>query len=323
MDLFGFSSGSPNITISFNGESARAKKGVRVQGKNELEETLIYSGLEHVSGKIDVVVPAGKKIEHLGIKVEMIGHIELYFDRGRNVCFTALVRELEAAGTMAASKSYPFEFSTEKPYETYSGLNVRLRYFIRITISRNYGNNIVKERDFAVHNVQSAAIQAISAEVPATAIKMEVGIEDCLHIEFEYDRQKYHLKDVILGKIYFLLVRIKIKYMELAVIRKEAAGVGSNTYNESENITKYELMDGAPVKGECVPIRLFLAPLELTPTYRSVNNIFSVKYYLNLVLIDEEDRRYFKQQEVIFWRKGDETNGRIVEEAQTSQSRSL
>jgi hypothetical protein len=35
---------------------------------------------------------------------------------------------------------------------------------------------------------------------------MEVGIEDCLHIEFEYDRAKYHLKDVVVGKIYFLLV---------------------------------------------------------------------------------------------------------------------
>jgi vacuolar protein sorting-associated protein 26 len=114
------------------------------------------------------------------------------------------------------------------------------------------------------------------------------------------------VQDVILGKIYFLLVRIKIKHMELAVIRREAAGTGSNTYNESENIVKYELMDGAPVKGECVPIRLFLSSLDLTPTYRSVNNVFSVKYYLNLVLVDEEDRRYFKQQEVIFWRKGND-----------------
>ena len=35
---------------------------------------------------------------------------------------------------------------------------------------------------------------------------MEVGIEDCLHIEFEYNRNKYHLKDVVLGEIFFLLV---------------------------------------------------------------------------------------------------------------------
>ena len=25
-------------------------------------------------------------------------------------------------------------------------------------------------------------------------IKMEVGIEECLHIEFEYNKSKYHLK---------------------------------------------------------------------------------------------------------------------------------
>ena len=107
---------------------------------------------------------------------------------------------------------------------------------------------------------------------------------------------------MILGKIFFLLVRIKIKHMEIAIIRRETSGQGPNTYNESENITKFELMDGAPVKGEVIPIRLFLSPLDLTPTYRTVCNTFSVKYFLNLVLIDEEDRRYFKQQEVTFWR---------------------
>ena len=58
------------------------------------------------------------------------------------------------------------------------------------------------------------------------SIKMEVGIEDCLHIEFEYNKSKYHLKDVIVGKIYFLLVRIKIKHMELAIIKRETTGSG-------------------------------------------------------------------------------------------------
>lgn len=37
---------------------------------------------------------------------------------------------------------------------------------------------------------------------------------------------RYHLKDVIVGKIYFLLVRIKIKTMELAIIRRETTGAG-------------------------------------------------------------------------------------------------
>lgn len=40
------------------------------------------------------------------------------------------------------------------------------------------------------------------------------------------NQKRYHLKDVVLGKIYFLLVRIKIKHMELAIIRRESAGMG-------------------------------------------------------------------------------------------------
>lgn len=69
------------------------------------------------------------------------------------------------------------------------------------------------------------------------SIKMEVGIEDCLHIEFEYNKSKYHLKDVIVGKIYFLLVRIKIKHMEIAIIKRETTGSGecSTFFINTEN----------------------------------------------------------------------------------------
>ena len=48
--------------------------------------------------------------------------------------------------------------------------------------------------------------------------------------------------------------------------------------------------------GESIPIRLFLSGYDLTPTMRDINKKFSVRYYINLVLVDEEERRYFKQQ---------------------------
>lgn len=74
-------------------------------------------------------------------------------------------------------------------------------------------------------------------------------------------------------------------------------------YNETDTLTKFEVMDGAPVRGESIPIRLYLTGFDLTPTYRSIHNLFSVRYYVNLVLVDEEDRRYFKQQEITLYRK--------------------
>lgn len=91
--------------------------------------------------------------------------------------------------------------------------------------------------------------------------------------------------------------------MELAIIKREI--IGDNAQNETETVAKYEIMDGAPVKGESIPIRLFLGGYDLTPTMRDIQKKFSCKYYLNLVLVDEEERRYFKQQEIILWRKAD------------------
>ena len=60
-------------------------------------------------------------------------------------------------GQLDKGKTYPFEFTSEKPFETYSGINVRLRYFVRVTITRAYNNNYVKEQDFSVENAQPAS----------------------------------------------------------------------------------------------------------------------------------------------------------------------
>jgi hypothetical protein len=294
MSLFGFGA-TCDVDIEFKDQASLPQ--VLVRNEQDQEEKLyLFTGKETVAGTVQLRLK-GKKLEHIGIKIELIGHVEFLYDRGNPYEFTSLVRELETAGELSADKQYPFEFANvEKAFETYSGTNVRLRYFLRVKITRQYNSNIQKVVDFAVQNLGS------EPEIN-TSIKMEVGIEDCLHIEFEYNKSKYHLQDVVIGKIYFLLVRIKIKHMEVVIIKRESTGSGPNTYNESENISKFEIMDGAPVRGESIPIRAFLSPYELTPTFKNVHNKFSVKYYLNLVLVDEEDRRYFKQQEITMWRK--------------------
>ena len=69
-----------------------------------------------------------------------------------------------------------------------------------------------------------------------------------------------------------------------------------------------QIMDGSPSRGETIPIRLFLGGFDLTPTFRDVNKKFSTRYYLSLVLIDEDARRYFKQSEIILYRQAPEAN---------------
>ncbi len=158
----------------------------------------------------------------------------MFFDRGNHYEFLSLVQELAAPGDLQHPQTFDFNFkNVEKQYESYNGINVKLRYFVRVTVSRRMAD-VIREKDIWVYSYR------IPPEMNSS-IKMDVGIEDCLHIEFEYSKSKYHLKDVIVGRIYFLLVRLKIKHMELSIIRRETTGAAPNQYNESETLVRFEV----------------------------------------------------------------------------------
>ncbi|KAL7533468.1 hypothetical protein ACHAWF_004510, partial [Thalassiosira exigua] len=295
-------------------------------GKGGPQRIMCYSNDHETEGEVTLTMSPGKKLDHMGIQVKFFGRIDMEggAHEGRpNYDFVSLSKELLPPGSLFDRRTMPFHFrGVEKIHESYHGRNVSVKYFVRVEVQRQWLPPITQEHEVLVQ------IPGVEPSVN-DPIKMEVGIEDCLHIEFEYERRCYHLRDVIRGKINFLLVRIKIKHMELAVIRRETSGEGvaqsaamtgfggapaatgakggdvGNIVTETQTLLKYEIMDGAPVRGEVIPVRLFLRgiPADVTPTYHAENNRFAVRYFLNLVLVDEEDRRYFKQQEIILWRK--------------------
>ncbi|KAJ2105431.1 Vacuolar protein sorting-associated protein 26, partial [Coemansia sp. RSA 921] len=244
--LFGFGPVA-DVNIILNGEDERQLVEYRV-GKDKREKAPLYFDGESISGKVVVRVHEGKQLEHYGIKVQFIGCIEMFYDRGNHYEFVSLVQELVAPAELNSTAMYNFEFkNVEKQYESYQGINAKLRYFIQATVSKRVGA-ITQSKDIWVYS--------------------------------------YRMPPEINSSI-----RMEIKHMELSIIRRETTGAAPNQYNESETITKFEIMDGAPVRGETIPIRLFLGGFDLTPTYRDVNKKFSTRYYLNLVLVDEENRR--------------------------------
>jgi len=120
--------------------------------------------------KVQIEVKEGKTIQHLGIRVEFIGSIEMLYDRENSQEFTSLVRELEDPGALSGLRRFPFVFTdVEKSYESYSGINVRLRYFVRVTILRSqYTPNIMKEFDIVVLHAKKEPIEnpPISENLP-------------------------------------------------------------------------------------------------------------------------------------------------------------
>jgi Vacuolar protein sorting-associated protein 26 len=84
--MFSFGSNPTSIYIKFNGGDSRVKKSIKINGVSRNEEMLLFLGQEAVSGTVEVVLPHGRAIDHLGIKIEMIGQIgEFFGDLGRKI----------------------------------------------------------------------------------------------------------------------------------------------------------------------------------------------------------------------------------------------
>eukprot|EP01130_Rhizamoeba_saxonica_P006767 TRINITY_DN2704_c0_g4_i1.p1 TRINITY_DN2704_c0_g4~~TRINITY_DN2704_c0_g4_i1.p1 ORF type:complete len:330 (+),score=49.72 TRINITY_DN2704_c0_g4_i1:45-1034(+) len=286
-----------DATVFINFEDEENKETITIPEDNTWASGVlpVFSGDEPIQGEVHCKIRP-KRLEHTGITIEFIGEVDLIYDRGHHHEFTNQVLSISEPGVISGEHDFKFYFDNDdKQYDSYYGLNARLRYYIKFTITRTFAPDIIGIQELWIRNY---------SEVPDLnpPIKMEVGIEDCLHIEFEYFRSRYNLRDIVVGKVFFLLTRIQIRFMEVSLVRKESTGSGHNIYNETETLTKYEIMEGAPVKGEIVPIRLPLSAFDLTPTYKEVHNRFSVRYFLNLVLVDEEERRYFKQSEIDLFR---------------------
>ncbi|KAI3403949.2 vps26 [Candida oxycetoniae] len=306
------------IEIRLDDEDTRKHTEVKT-AHGRIERVPIYKDGESVKGVVTLRTKESKRLDHQGVKVELLGSIETNIDGLVSSNFLSLATELAAPSQLTHPESYPFEFrNVEKQYESYRGKNAKLRYYVKVTMLRKSSSEISREKELWVYQYYTKSNdEARSRELGGNeqalqstprmskdvhSVKMDVGIEDCLHIEFEYSKSKSSLKDVIIGRIFFLLVRLKIKHMELSLIRRETVGSPPNQVTDSETVVRFEIMDGAPVKGETIPIRLFLSGFDLTPTYKDVNKKFSVRTYLSLVLIDEDARRYFKQSEIILFR---------------------
>lgn len=107
--------------------------------------------LSHPQVKVTPI--PGKRVEHSGIRVQLVGEIELASERGYPHEFLSLVRDLAAPGDLPAQQSFPFSFeNVEMQHDSYLGLKVRLRYLLRVTVSRGLGQSTSKDFPFWVRN---------------------------------------------------------------------------------------------------------------------------------------------------------------------------
>lgn len=277
------------------------------------ERMHMFLSNEPVRGCV-VLRPRGGGYKHNGIMIDLVGLITTRDERENKIEFMRKRKSFEPT-TFSQPTQLEFAFEDEKDYESYRGINATVQYFVKVVIQRPL-KDVEEQEEVWVSKIDTQR----SAEEPDASegksyfrekefgprsVSMDVGVENMLHIEFKYDKKVFHLKERVLGKVTFKLMDLDLQYGELAIVRKEFIGPGRpNDPVETETMQKFEIMDGTPIVGEVVPIRLYLNSVpRLTPSYPNVHNCFRVLYFLNLVLITGEGKRYFKQQEITLYRR--------------------
>ncbi len=159
--------------------------------------------------------------------------------------------------------------------------------------------NVSYEEEFVVINPNEESILKKNDE----PISMIVGIKDLISVLIEFEHINYGIHGTLKGFVSFGKVNLLITKMEVQLIKKETI-FGSKTQKKGNPkiIATFELIDGGPYRNETIPFRFFLEPYHLTPSYIDVSGYFSVRYYLNLVIKDNQNNRYFKQKEIFLHR---------------------
>lgn len=278
------------------------------------ERMHLYGWKEAVKGRV-VLTPTGSSYKHNGVLIELVGLVTVHTESGEHKSeFLRQQRRFEA-DTLTQAAAFEYEFGGIKDCESYRGINACVSYTVHVTILRPV-KNIYEHAEVWVTRVDDA-LTASQPDASAhhsyfretvfgpQSTSMDVGVDDLLHIEFRYDKKVFHLGERVLGRVTFKVADLDIQNAEVGIVRKEYIGPGDPSDEfECETLQKYEIMDGTPIVGEVVPIRLYLGSVpRLTPTYANVRNCFRVLYFLNLMLVTGEGKRYFKQQEITLYRR--------------------
>lgn len=271
----------------------------KLTSKTELIETSVpvFYDRESIIGKVNINIKSLQKYEHEGIKIDLIGQIEDKKAK-KTIKFITISKELEPSSILSnENSSFSFKFqNVQKQYETYIGSNMNVRYILQASVNTKTRKHS-QDFEFAVFN---PILKKIS-EFDFVPLRMDVGIDDWLHLVFESKRNVFHLKDVIKGSVRFKTCSLKLVSMEIQILRKEVS-FGNDEKTETTVVSRHQIMDGAPSRNEIIPLKIFLTGIPLTPSFDDVNSRLQVVYYLNLVLIDVEERRFFKQCKIVLVR---------------------
>ena len=282
-----------------------------------------FYGSEAIKGSVQININNNSsKIQHQGIKIELIGEIDIHINEENNLNnnnnqfnrFLSLTNNLSTSDILNKENNiYDFEFkSVEKQYDSYKGKKFSIKYLLLVTVDLGFDSIIKKEKEICIFNCDKNLKRINQLFInDNNKIRVEIGVENLLHVCFELDRKNYHLKDIITGKICFKKINLELENMSLRIIKIESL---FGKEGDIEPLGLYEIMEGSPSSTEdIIYFKMYLKGFNnLSQTIKNeMNNNINVSYYLSLEICDSENRNFFKKIEINLFRLPEEYYNKI------------
>lgn len=275
-------------------------------------DIVAYYRSDTITGKVTIKPPPGKKVSHKSIMLTVFG--EFRGDTTNKEVYERFYERTQCLmppGDLVNELSTDFTFENiNLPTNTYYGTAINALYGVEVRICHRISDFVVEKQFIGL----SYATYPLK-----TTLHNEVGIKNVLHVEFIFPRQAYDAREPIVGAACFILVKLRIVFMRMNIFRSEVFNSETSYFKKKTLLKTYDILDGAPVRGDFIPIRIFMGDIDLWPYQHFKGSTLEVEHYLRVEMSDENGKKYFKKMKVYFNRFRKEDIDKINQESRVHE----
>lgn len=248
--------------------------------------SIIYLHDDKITGTIDINLNGARSLTYESIYISVVGQNRNKSD-GSLTTFYKRTKQIAESGTLTKDATIKFELRPlDYEVPSFYGTHFDSRYLVQASI---------KTKQQEVND--DVPIYVLFAEAKPDSIvllKAEVGIQNVLHVEFVIQNPSFAVDDCIIGKVNFLIVKIRIVKVYIQIKRLESFNNGIVTFKQDTIICQHEILDGIPVRGDSIPIRFYMGGVKAWPYPKNTSKFLNVSYSIRFLLVDENDKHYYK-----------------------------
>lgn len=202
---------------------------------------------------------------------------------------------LTEAGSITSSTPFTLpKISFPEYSQTYHGALFNVRHFIRVWVRKLIGSDFF-EQELEVYRIVPYANHF-------EPFFVSVCIADSLGVDYLISRRKYDINDMIVGQVRFSNVNLQVKILRVQIVAQEMFEINGVSRKFKNILNYWELAYGTPVNNEVIPFRLFLAPVQVSPSCSNPKDGYSVTHYLHFTIVTDSGVKYYKSLQISFYK---------------------